>query len=226
MGCDIHMFAEVRKDGRWHKVGPVFPNPYYRSDEPESESNRPTTDSPYVGQNYDLFAMLAGERNDWAVAGIPTGRGFEPISPPRGVPEDASREFGAYAEAWLGTGYLCHCHSWLTLEELLAYDWKGKVTVIGTDLFSEGDYFRHLRGQGRARPPLIVDFVGVEVLTPYEYEDMLTAGSRDHTKRYVICEPRRVTYYERAREFVDGTLPELAKLGDPKDVRIAFFFDN
>lgn len=34
MGCDIHMYVEVRRNGKWEKIGHIFPYPYHREDEP------------------------------------------------------------------------------------------------------------------------------------------------------------------------------------------------
>jgi len=227
MACDIHIFAEVRKDGRWEKVGHVFPNPNHRPDEPESDWNRSRTDQPYLGSNYDVFAVLADVRNGYGVAGVPTGRGFKPIAYPRGVPADASPEYREYAAAWEQTGYPCHSHSWLTLRELLDYNWAGQSTIVyGPKTALERDY-EHVVRTGTPPPPrMITEVAFVEVLTPGEYEDMLESGTREVGKRYAICEPLEMTYLECARDFVEGTLPELGKLGAPEDVRIVFFFDN
>lgn len=51
MGTDISMYAEVRKNKRWHKVGNVFDNPYYNEDRKIDEWNHPYTDEPYSSRN-------------------------------------------------------------------------------------------------------------------------------------------------------------------------------
>ena len=87
MGCDIHVHVEVKINGTWHHY------------------NQPDT-----RRNYELFAKMAGVRN-WDDSGI------EPISPPRGLPEDASftTQFDNYAH-WGDDG---HSHSYLALPELV-----------------------------------------------------------------------------------------------------------
>lgn len=98
MGCDIHSFAEVRKEGKWVKVGKVFPNPYHDPERPNSveedgfEWNAKLTDHPYDCRNYDMFAILANVRNGRGFAGCDTGDGFRPIAMPRGMPKDMSDE--------------------------------------------------------------------------------------------------------------------------------------
>lgn len=125
MGCDIHMWAEIREDWRpdeWQAVGHVFPYAYHRpdstnvvfayDDEPESESNPSLTRAPYSNRNYMLFALLAGVRNYDEV---------EPISAPRGVPDNASMLYQREVARWGDDG---HSHSWLGLVELTSREWS------------------------------------------------------------------------------------------------------
>ena len=77
MGDYIRTVAEVRADGKWHKnEGAVFPNPH----EGMGRDPRPLIESPFTKQNYPAFALFANVRNRF---------GIEPISEPRGFPEDA-----------------------------------------------------------------------------------------------------------------------------------------
>lgn len=121
MGCDIHMFVEIREEWRpktWQTVGRVFPYAYHRPDEiptlwweedHEEELNPVMTMHPYTGRNYDLFAVLAGVRGN-----------AEPIASPRGLPDDVSG-WVAYRSEWWGTD--AHSRSYLMLEELQAQEW-------------------------------------------------------------------------------------------------------
>ena len=63
MGTDISMYAEVRMNEDWVKVGDVFKNSWYNEDRKIDEWNKPYTDHPYDSRNYDLFAILADVRN-------------------------------------------------------------------------------------------------------------------------------------------------------------------
>ena len=94
MGCDIHMFAEVkikRRDNKteWMTVGKVFKDHYYKSNQPtymttygdeKSESayewNNKLSMHPYDSRNYDVFAILADVRNGYGFAGTDTGDDF------------------------------------------------------------------------------------------------------------------------------------------------------
>jgi hypothetical protein len=85
MGCDIHMYAEVKINGVWHYYGPI-------------EGQR----------RYGVFARMADVRN---------GGDIEPVSQPRGVPDDASFMTKFHADYWSDDG---HSHSWLSAAEVAA----------------------------------------------------------------------------------------------------------
>lgn len=109
MGCDIHSRAEVRKDGKWEQVGYVFPLDDFDRDYYKREFGN----EPFTNRSYGLFAFLAGVRNY---------SGIEPISEPKGMPEDASLSVRVEAE-----DDALHSHSWLTLAELLAVDYDKEI---------------------------------------------------------------------------------------------------
>jgi hypothetical protein len=101
MGCDIHPYAEVRRDGKWQRAPIQVPD----------------------DRNYWTFAVLADVRNGFGFAGCYTGEPVTPIAQPRGLPEDTSvsdndAKYDSPEYVWLGD----HSHSWLTLQELLAVD--------------------------------------------------------------------------------------------------------
>lgn len=80
----------------------------------------------HVHENYALYSILANVRQDK----------HEPIVPicmPKGIPEDASDKY-LKEVATMAESLPCHSHSWLTLAELLTYDW------------SVGMEFQHGRG--------------------------------------------------------------------------------
>lgn len=104
MGCDIHLFAEVRREGKWKFVskapsGSVDPDPI-----PDYG------DQFYSGRNYELFALLANVRN--------YNDSVKPLSEPRGVPIDISSPMAKAIESWSGDG---HSHSHFTLNELMTF---------------------------------------------------------------------------------------------------------
>lgn len=103
MGCDIHPYAEVRRNGKWERADVEVPS----------------------DRNYWTFSILAGVRNGHGFAGVYTGEPVRPIAQPRGLPIDCTYSspdsdvgYGEAGYYWLGD----HSWSWVTLSELLAYD--------------------------------------------------------------------------------------------------------
>lgn len=85
MGCDIHFHSEVKRRGVWQHHEEVM-----------------------IDRNYALFAKMAGVRKheSWTL---------EPISDPRGIPEDATELTKLHVEKMNGYG---HSHSWLNAAEI------------------------------------------------------------------------------------------------------------
>ena len=72
----------------------------------------------HLSKNYHLFAALAGVRNGtW-------GMRVRPIAPPRGLPRDVTSEVAEDAEEMRAYS---HSHTWLSVEELLGFDWEQEV---------------------------------------------------------------------------------------------------
>lgn len=102
MGCDIHFFVELKTGA-----------------DPHGWEAEGAEGAFYEGRSYLLFAHLAGVRND--------DPNLKPIVEPRGLPEDMS----SFVRDYMGDE-VCgkwdfapdyHSHSYLTLTELLAYNW-------------------------------------------------------------------------------------------------------
>jgi len=138
MGCDIHPIAEVRKEGKWTAVtADVFPfsewdRKYYKKD---------GGSAPFDWRSYSMFAFLAGVRNlDHC----------EPLSEPRGIPDDASEEAKELEAFWECNG---HSHSYVTLQELLAFDYdktfgNRRVTKqVGPNAWSGGELAEEGEGE-------------------------------------------------------------------------------
>ena len=116
MGCDIHPHVERRVNGKWEVL----------------ESDPPALKH----RNYNTFAILADVRNGSGFAGIRTGGGFNPIAEPRGLPDDLSDELQGVKEErrayedeprWFGD----HSFTWLTLREILEYDYQQSTSERG-----------------------------------------------------------------------------------------------
>jgi hypothetical protein len=112
MGCDIHCYVEVKKNEKWEaNTEKVFLN------EPPFHINGITDikfkPHPRIYRNYNLFSELANVRN---YNKIPY------IDQPRGLPSDVSEEVEKISDNWGTDG---HSHSYLTLSELLSWNWNG-----------------------------------------------------------------------------------------------------
>ena len=107
MWCDIHSFAEVRKNNRWEKVWDVFKfDPYCREkDDPEY------TCHPFFWRNYGIFWFL------WDVRNMSESK-F--ISDNRWLPDDVCQEIkDEFDPIWWD-----HSESYIFLKELLDFDYS------------------------------------------------------------------------------------------------------
>jgi hypothetical protein len=77
----------------------------------------------WIERNYLLFAILADVRNRYNI---------QPISQPKGLPEDVSPEVKKQSDDENGDA---HTRSWLTLKELLEYDWQQKFEDDNDEIF-------------------------------------------------------------------------------------------
>lgn len=197
MGSDIHLFVEKRENDNWVPVA-------------DSET------SSYEGwlynnRNYNLFAFLADLRNY---------NNYIPISRPKGLPHDVSKEVKEKADYWGVDG---HTHSWLTLEEILEFDWacedikKGFVNELEYKEFIKNGYPTSWCG----------GFGGNITNISNEDMDKIISGElkRDEGVSYYTEVSWLVTYKEQAGDFYTKAIPKLKELGNPENVRIVFWFD-
>ena len=115
MGCDIHMFTEIKRKFNdkevWVNSDRWVVNPYYllKNDDDNDEWEKPMDiDSIYTGRNYELFATLANVR----------GMGSPVIAEPKDLPNDVCSITKAESDRWNGDG---HSHSYFTLAEFVDY---------------------------------------------------------------------------------------------------------
>lgn len=240
MGCDIHFFVEKRVEGKWVSADK------WEIDKDDDEPRQPRVpweQSFYHSRNYNLFAILADVRNGRGFAGVKTGEGFNPISPPRGLPDDVSPEVGKEAVRWAGDG---HSHSFLTVEELLDYDWT-QTTHLEGDMhameFERWERYDRRKGDGPdsyAGAIMGRDFVRIdedklrEMLAKKKAElennkvfgpEWAEAMDAEFGK-YITRSSWEAPYYKCAAQFLTECMPKLWRLGKPADVRIVFWFDN
>ncbi len=189
MGTDIHLFVEKKENNKWIYVG--------KHD---------------IARNYPLFAILANVRN-----GIRSGK-FEPISYPRGLPNNVSPEVRKRADNWI---LEFHSHSWFLLKELNHFDWDGKkvkfkayVNKIGYDKWKK-----------TGKPWGAAQLAGGKIISHEEMEkyDPIKNGYIAHTMVEWVQ-----TYRECCIYFVEDFLKELNNMSreNGEDIRIIFWFDN
>lgn len=202
MGTDIHMFAEVRRQGRWSLAEPLEGIRDYWPDEVAADQEPPLRPrSLYFARNYALFAILANVCNPMRAV-----TPFEYISEPRGLPPDLSPP-------------LLDCHacwdvvfeSWLTLEELIAFDWHGKQ-IVRRGMVDPA--VAHLFPPGRRGFPISEWPMGLTI-------------SVANQSNYGV-EVRWIETYAEAvgDDFMSKTLGTLRGYGQPQDVRVVFWFDQ
>lgn len=261
MGTDIHCWVEKRIGGAWQLVRPVEGdagwNDYYnKPDRPryedELEADLALRKADWdIDRDYDCFAILADVRNGHGFAGIKTGDGFEPIisftdgdgelAHRRGWPTDCCSELKAED--------IDHSPSWLTLQELQAYDWKGQI-ARKTGVVSLPDYIEW-RAQKTSRAPERysggVMGPSVETLRADHADRLLAIGERsaDGWKRDKwggwVAPPGHPStcvqvewlesYDVASGAFYAKHMPSLAKVAEregvsPADLRLVFYFDS
>lgn len=148
-------------------------------------------------RNYEFFAILANVRNP-----IRSTQPYMYISLPRGFPNDMSD--GLRKDSLLFDG---HDPGWITLRELLDFDWDGKTMLRSAIVDSA---LAHLFGDGKQKFPK-------EITGAYT---LANAGPGP-----------RVSWIDTYREaagsnFLKSLLDKLAEFGVPEDVRIVFSFDS
>ena len=224
MGTDISMYAEVRRNKQWIKVGDKFKNGWYRENNPIDDWNKPYTDHPYDSRNYDLFAILADVRNGKGFAGCKTSHGFNPIADPKGLPEDITDEVREKLEDY-GYGY-----SYFTLKELKDYDWNQTVTHVG--VISEEQYIK-MKETGENPDCWSGGISSRDIVTvSADTMDKILAKTIDRNRNlryYVQTDFEPVTYKDCCLGFYEDTMSDLETLipegGTDEDVRIIFAFD-
>lgn len=237
MGTDIHMACEVRHDGKWELVtDKVFKNSWYRPDSEYSWAQEEYTNVPYDSRNYNLFAILADVRNGRGFAGVKTGEVFNPISTPKGYPADMCDELKGDIDYYNfdgGAGILSNEHSasWLTLKELLDYDWNQMHRDCG---YVHENQYRDFIMKGN-HPESWSGGVGGSSVVHISEDEMVNLiqgryPREDGKQYYTSCYFKAETYKDASGGFYDDVIPVLQSLipdgGTAEDVRLVFDFDS
>jgi len=217
MGCDIHVNYEVKMgSGGWERIN--WEDEFIRKmriDEdgtqwPEWDFNKMGESVYYISRNYFLFSILADVRNYCDMV---------PISSPRGLPKDVSQDTLTKSKEFGCDG---HSHSWLSLEELLAYDWDRTVLLDG--VVNEEEY-RQWKEKG-APESYCAGVSGGRVcfVTQEEMEDLVTGVVvPDPYLSYYTSVEWEHSYRQCVGEKFFITLNHLSNI--PGSVRLVFWFD-
>lgn len=169
MGCDIHSYAEVKKNWKRKKVWDHF---FITSKWEREYKKKDKHDIVFNCRNYALFWFLADVRNYSMCT---------PLWETKWLPKDVSKEVLKKSEYrdddW-------HSRSYYTLEELLKFDYDTT------------------------------------------FRDRRIARNGNFTALAEEWEWEVITYREHLWEWYFRVLKELWELGDPKDVRVVFWFDS
>jgi len=223
MGCDVHMVVQVRRENGWETV--KFPNKWFGKYDNEPEFSL----SAYSDRNYDVFAMLGNVRNGRGFAGCDTGDGFDFISDCRGYPEDFEIDSGEsdyHQGFWMGD----HSHTWISLEELNAFDFS--KTTVHRGVISLSERKRMLKFADRSPESWCggVSGGGTRMVRLEVMDDMIQRGEDDGdgllSATVFAAIGWEETYATSAGRFYSEFFPSLQKLGYPKDVRLVMGFDS
>lgn len=254
MGTDIHLWVEKNISGEWTAIEGenISEINFYQSALEENEekgenstckhmseeyligriknAKKPSYNWLYDGRNYNLFAILADVRNGRVFAGVKTGEGYNPITIPKGVPNDASDVYKREVEMW---GTDAHSESYLTLKELKEYDWNQTTTSYG---IVPEHYYRELRKNGERPTSYFGGISGrnVEVVDMDHMDAIIISneiiGERKSATKYYVRMEWESSYKDNVGTlFCEDVIKVLEDISDSEeldDVRIVFFFDN
>jgi hypothetical protein len=237
MGTDIHAYLETfDSDGL-----PWVSRDVWVKDDYEGMTV-PYTKTVLSNRNYDLFAILANVRNGRGFAGIVTGAGFAPMAAGRGFPEDVSAEVRSSYGGWAGDG---HSTTWVTLADVLAYDWtqtSAKRGTVGLRAFARW----YDRGQAvNGGPSEYAGIVGGPSVKHVSIEEMealvaqrnaFRSGAEQqafearHENTYVEATWRESYAMAAGSEWWHTAVPRLInaarEAGSPDRARIVMWFDS
>jgi hypothetical protein len=227
MGCDIHAVIEYKNGDGWQALK-VANRLFGKYDDEPAE-----TASLDINRNYDLFAILGNVRHGYGVAGINTGDGFVPMSDGRGFPDDMSVDANAAVS---------HEHSatWVTLPEILSYDWTRSTKKRGVVSAREFEKWDRYKGEpdsycGEIAGP------NIQHVTPEKMHALVKAAIGNKVRADEITEALELlkntyctiewetTYANAARQLWTAVLPHMLKLGSQyghDNVRLVMDFDS
>ena len=181
-------------DIHWHTEKKI-------NDKWEHDPNAPE----FTDRNYLLFSILAGVRNY---------ENIMPILPPRGVPVDMSEGVAKEYKEWAGDA---HTPSWLSLGELLTYDWNAEITQSGMV-----DFHEYIKFKKNGEPTSWARGIfGPKHITNEEMDAVIASksGGANYCTTITWTASSELTYFY-------NFLKELSDYVGNTETRIVFWFDN
>lgn len=223
MGCDIHCFVETwdKRKKKWKKVTGFINDYYDPSDSYFSSKEFKNSDNILMNRNYWEFAILANVKNGSDFEGPDISNRIEPISYPKGIPDDISEEVKKEIDEFGSEG---HSHSYLTAKEIMEYDKSNFITDKG--FISCKQYKEFLNG---ILPTTWREYIGgvkIKVVS----NDECVKFQEEHPEINVYTQVEWKEPITKVVPFLfDKCLKQLmsrSKNGTGNDVRIVFWFDS
>ncbi len=228
MGTDIQILPEIsHHDEPWRPISTMTP--------------------VKIRRDYALFALLADVRNHagrhvpilqpamtimspegkpieipaWTYDPDDGGHDrLEPITTPRGVPDDASKMWREYVDGWIASGAVIDI-SWITPEEVLSADWDQDVYAHG--LLTEEDYL-NLRDHGTVPKLSAMNSGGIGTQSVNEIE--YAQGKRGENGTTVAARWKEGKIRDSAGWFLDLAQGLVDRCPPTSKVRFMLLFDS
>lgn len=234
MGFDIVFYVERRCNGTWESADKWTPSEEWEIEEGAPPLGVAIEDRYYNTRDYEMFSILANVRQSVGLVSKKDGGRLQYISLPKGFPLDASPNVAAWIRALKAEHVISP--SWLSLAELLNFDWERRVTLhfqmqgedylkmLNNEVCFQGrGHWRGAMSEKRAKRKLSSKFNS----TPEEAASLLRTKKATMPKwllKRSINTTENVTYGDVAFWFRKNVMERMAELGDPEDVRCVFYF--
>lgn len=228
MGCDIHICIQAQDpDGAWVEI--VYQDEPYEFEKARAVMALPNIPVAPVGfheRDYDLFGILADVRNGTGFAGCTTGEGWPSIAPNRGWPDGFNPEAVADNPKYPGKGPRSmgdHSETWVTLDELKAFDWDGVTTTL-YGVVSADEYERLSDGEKPREWSGGISGLGIAVYDRPRYLE--AKRMRRLAKRPYVGTNWKESARSATNDWPGKVIPWLTSLAAGRPLRLVLGFDS
>jgi len=166
-----------------------------------------------IGRDYRLFSVLAGVRNTTKAI---------PISLPKGIPNDVSDAVHENIDqcSFLGD----HSHSFLTLEEILNFNWDQKH--VFNKIVNENEFKTFISKGIPNSWCSCVAGPNVRIVSNKRMKQIVSLEPLWGQLLFYTKVKWELSYKKSSPYFIEKFIPKLKALGEPHKIRIVFCFDN